>query len=527
MKLKKVLAILMASAMIMGMSLTTFAAPVSPTQGARITINQVPDDAIVNYLQIVKPNNEEPSGWEFTNDDDHSIATAFIKGYLGDGAEYSDENARTAIEDLLGDAESTDNENVNAGYSHVDISNILLDLTSKAQNSVSVNNDTNTASFITAADIDSAGLYLITVQKQGYTSVPMLVYVDYEPTTGALTGTTQAEAKISDNSITKKGSEAGNLGGDTDSDNDDDQIVAIGDIVTYEISMRVPYVSPEKFDAETAPSFIISDEITGATYENLANATIKMDGETVVGSDGTPVKIVQGTEDKANTFTVDLSSVLNKQNSNANKEIVITYNAKVTEITVNNTAKGHTPGSDIDTEDPHNFYTGQITMTKYNEKKKDEAGSVTLAGAGFEVSKGESVNDTALHFKAKNTNEDGEPIPGAYIYDPTGGITEVFTGDDGTLIIEGLDVGTYWFTEKTAPEGYSINATPSKAVLTTNGSTEITQNLTAETDMTDTKLSSLPSTGGIGTTIFTVGGCAIMIAAAGLYFASRRKQENK
>lgn len=39
----------------------------------------------------------------------------------------------------------------------------------------------------------------------------------------------------------------------------------------------------------------------------------------------------------------------------------------------------------------------------------------------------------------------------------------------------------------------------------------------------NTKLISLPSTGGIGTTIFTIGGCAIMIIAAGLYFASRRK----
>lgn len=43
----------------------------------------------------------------------------------------------------------------------------------------------------------------------------------------------------------------------------------------------------------------------------------------------------------------------------------------------------------------------------------------------------------------------------------------------------------------------------------------------------NTKLSTLPSTGGIGTTIFTIGGCAIMIAAAGLFFARRRKQENK
>ena len=43
----------------------------------------------------------------------------------------------------------------------------------------------------------------------------------------------------------------------------------------------------------------------------------------------------------------------------------------------------------------------------------------------------------------------------------------------------------------------------------------------------NTKLSTLPGTGGIGTTIFTIGGCVIMIAAAGLYFASRRRQENK
>lgn len=39
----------------------------------------------------------------------------------------------------------------------------------------------------------------------------------------------------------------------------------------------------------------------------------------------------------------------------------------------------------------------------------------------------------------------------------------------------------------------------------------------------NTKLASLPSTGGIGTTIFTIGGCIIMVVAAALFFVSRRK----
>jgi LPXTG-motif cell wall-anchored protein len=51
----------------------------------------------------------------------------------------------------------------------------------------------------------------------------------------------------------------------------------------------------------------------------------------------------------------------------------------------------------------------------------------------------------------------------------------------------------------------------------------VTANLSGERDVLDTQLSALPSTGGIGTTIFTIAGCLIMVAAAGLFFVSRRK----
>ncbi len=118
--------------------------------------------------------------------------------------------------------------------------------------------------------------------------------------------------------------------------------------------------------------------------------------------------------------------------------------------------------------------------------------------------------------------------------------------------------------ETKAPTGYSLNATPVKVYIeatygmdpVTNlqdvltgyqvimgegeGSQTITHygyNIeTGETEFINTpdtpsnpfgfkntKLTNLPSTGGIGTTIFTIGGCLIMVVASGLFFASRRK----
>ena len=112
-----------------------------------------------------------------------------------------------------------------------------------------------------------------------------------------------------------------------------------------------------------------------------------------------------------------------------------------------------------------------------------------------------------------------------YTYDKEGQITEIVTDENGEVVIKGLNIGTYVFTEKTAPEGYSVNETPSEATLTVDG--EATAIFTATTKMADTKLLALPGTGGVGTTIFTVGGCAVMIGAAFLFFASRKKEESK
>ena len=92
---------------------------------------------------------------------------------------------------------------------------------------------------------------------------------------------------------------------------------------------------------------------------------------------------------------------------------------------------------------------------------------------------------------------------------------------NGTLKVTGLDEGNYKFNETKAPKGYSLNPEEKAFTITADETKEVTADAG---ELINTKLSALPETGGIGTTIFTIVGCGIMIAAAGLFFASRRKE---
>ena len=91
--------------------------------------------------------------------------------------------------------------------------------------------------------------------------------------------------------------------------------------------------------------------------------------------------------------------------------------------------------------------------------------------------------------------------------------------------VEGLDAGSYHFEETKAPKGYSINTDGKTLTLTVNGDVA-TAKLYNKGSLNDTKLSALPSTGGMGTYLFTVVGVVLMACAAGAFMVSRKK-ENK
>ncbi len=117
---------------------------------------------------------------------------------------------------------------------------------------------------------------------------------------------------------------------------------------------------------------------------------------------------------------------------------------------------------------------------------------------------------------------------------------KAFVGDDGILYFTGLDKGTYTLTETTTPTGFNtidpinfeIKGTIDGATATTGGNItwsstndNLTWNAASQTfEITITNIAGklLPSTGGIGTTIFYVAGTILVLGAAVLLITKKR-----
>lgn len=102
---------------------------------------------------------------------------------------------------------------------------------------------------------------------------------------------------------------------------------------------------------------------------------------------------------------------------------------------------------------------------------------------------------------------------------------------DGKFSIRGLDAGTYYLEEIKAPAGYNALAAPIEVVITAVidevthvGTATVTYNgtSTGEVKIENKTGAELPSTGGIGTTIFYVVGGILVLGAAILLITRKR-----
>lgn len=475
-KVKRILSVIMAMVMVLAMSVPTFAAG----ENATITLKRFDKANKVEYMQIIQKDETKTSGWAFTNGAGKCFTEAF---------ELTDsEDAQQQV--IWGLIKYNDNSvKLPTGVTAVTATAAKIDL---ALSKVAALTGFTVAKNKESIEVNAAGVYAIKAEETGFTYKTATAYVGFGEPYPTLTGA-EVTAKKSPTSVDKIVA-------------DDDHVVAIGDIVTYTIEAYVPFIDAANTDNRT---FTITDKITGADYY-LAGPN-SVNNVTMVGKDGQVGTIVVNEDGKG--FTIDLSElVADTSNPNAGKKIIVTYTAKVKELTVENTAGSHTADATYGGNNvPVKLFTGEITLLKYGDS--DEAN--VLKDAEFEVSKDEAA--TPLKFKLQEN--------GNYRYAPDAedASTVVKTNAEGKIVVEGLNVGTYHFKETKAPEGYSINTDGKDITLTQTG--VATAIVKASGKLNDTKLNALPSTGGIGTTIFTIGGCAIMIVAAGLFFATRRKTQ--
>ena len=164
-------------------------------------------------------------------------------------------------------------------------------------------------------------------------------------------------------------------------------------------------------------------------------------------------------------------------------------------------------------------YTYQLNNTKYHD---DDTPGNELAGAGFKLySDADCKNEVKLY-------QDGEfyyPIKNA-----TGKeAVEMKSAANGQFNVKGLDAGTYYLRETTTPEGYSTcTDTPIVISATHDGNRVNLDSSKLSTTIINKKAGgiTLPSTGGIGTTIFYVVGGGLMVAAIVL-LVTKKRMENK
>ena len=475
-KVKRILSVIMAMVMVLAMSVPTFAAG----ENAIITLKRFDKANKVEYMQIIQKDETKTSGWAFTNGAGKCFTEAF---------ELTDsEDAQQQV--IWGLIKYNDNSvKLPTGVTATEATAAKIDL---ALSKVAAINGFTETTDKTKIEVSAAGVYAIRAEETGFTYKTATAYVGFGEPYPALTNA-EVTAKKSPTSVDKIVA-------------DDDHVVAIGDIVTYTIEAYVPFIDAANTNNRT---FTITDKITGADYY-LAGPN-SVNSVTMEGKDGQVGTIVVNEDGKG--FTIDLRElVADTANPNAGKKITVTYTAKVKEVTVENTAGSHTADATYGGNNvPVKLFTGEITLLKYGDS--DEAN--VLKDAEFEVSKDEAA--TPLKFKLQEN--------GNYRYAPDAedASTVVKTNAEGKIVVEGLNVGTYHFKETKAPEGYSINTDGKDITLTQTG--VATAIVKASDKLNDTKLNALPSTGGIGTTIFTIGGCAIMIVAAGLFFATRRKTQ--
>lgn len=274
----------------------------------------------------------------------------------------------------------------------------------------------------------------------------------------------------------------------------------IGDTVEYKVEITV---------ADGAQTYTVYDTMsTGLTFNS---GSLKVTANDVVTTDYTLTPTTNG-------FTLVLPetyvSTLTKGTT-----IMVTYNATLNKDAVID-GNGNTNEVKLGYGNHQNTVPSKVTTKSYQFDlvKVDGTTNKLLDGAEFELADGETklsfVKDANGNYRVATTGEKGT--------------TTTITVKNGKVNIYGLAGKTYTLTETKAPDGYNKLVTPETVNLTDGSKASATIESETYVDggvvVKNNAGTVLPSTGGMGTTLFYVIGGGLMVAAVVLLVTKKRME---
>lgn len=326
-----------------------------------------------------------------------------------------------------------------------------------------------------------------------------LGYYLVDSSLGALCGlnTTNPDATIKEkNEKPEIKKEVQTSAGDWGSENN----AKIGDTVEYKVEIKV---------ADGAQKYTVTDTMSKSLTFN--NSSLKVTANDAVTTDYTLTPTTNG-------FTLELPesyvSTLTKGTT-----ILVTYNATLNKDAVID-GDGNTNEVKLGYGNHQNTVPSKVTTKSYQFDlvKVDGTTNKLLDGAEFELADGETklsfVKDDAGNYRVATTGDEGA--------------TTTITVKGGKVNIYGLAGKAYTLTEIKAPDGYNKLVTSETVNLADGSKTHATFDADVYKDggvvVKNNAGTVLPSTGGMGTTLFYVIGGGLMVAAVVLLVTKKRME---
>lgn len=284
-----------------------------------------------------------------------------------------------------------------------------------------------------------------------------------------------------------------------------------------------------------AQNYVFEDTMSnGLTYNNDAKIYTNEGMTTELHNEGNVAYTVNNTPTGGPTFTITFTKDY-LDGIKAETTLYVKYSAVLNENAVIGT-NGNTNKSVLKYGDATNTKTtpDSTTTTKTWEVKvfkfhqKDENTQVALTGATFTLNTtNQAGSEIKLINKSNNVYRVAKPT-GENAFEENA-ITEITTDTTGKFTIQGLDSDTYYLTEKEAPKGYNKLNKPIKITIDNEGNVKLGENGETTVPNGEVKVENktgaeMPSTGGIGTTVFYVVGGILAVGAAVLLVTKKRME---